>query len=127
VLTQNRINHYIGVKFDVPRLQAYPFSVLAPQHKSWISALSIVQVMYDAFKTCSDEFRVEMCDIVPVIGDFKIVHIATGTDTVVEAKKGHCHSEVEPYCLKSNKESSSTNYCLSHFSAVSGTTKNRKA
>lgn len=95
VLTQNRINHYTGVKFDVPRLQAYPFSVLAPQHKGWISALSMVHVMYDAFKTCSQEFRVEMCDIVPVTGDFKIVHIATGTGTAVEAKKGHCHFRLD--------------------------------
>lgn len=68
---------------------------MAPQHKGWITALSMVQVMYDAFKTCSQEFRVEMCDIVPVTGDFKIVHIATGTETLVEAKKGHCQFRLD--------------------------------
>lgn len=36
-----------------------------------------------------------MCDIVPVTGDFKIVHIATGTETIVEAKKGHCQLRLD--------------------------------
>ena len=57
----------------------------------------MVRVIYGAFEQYSKEYRVELVDIVPISSDFKIVHIATNTEVFIEAKRSHCHFQLQEY------------------------------
>ncbi|KAL8869709.1 MAG: hypothetical protein Q9174_004068 [Haloplaca sp. 1 TL-2023] len=84
------VNVHTGVDFEVDRPQAFPIDVLEPSWPPWQMALAQIDALHGAFQLFSKDWRVELVDVFPMLGDFKFVHIASGTEVLVEAKRAHC-------------------------------------
>ncbi|KAL9034962.1 MAG: hypothetical protein Q9180_005116 [Flavoplaca navasiana] len=93
------VNEHTGVRFNVPVPTRHASTILRPDFVPWQNALDMVARVHKAFKYTKN-FRMEFVDLFPISGDMKLVHNATGTEILVEVKKGHCDftlgEELEP-------------------------------
>ncbi|KAI4125126.1 MAG: hypothetical protein LQ341_007002, partial [Variospora aurantia] len=85
-----RVNIHTGVHYDVKPPEVYTSTVLEPSMASWKTGLRAVKEVYDAFQTQPSDFTLHFVEILPITGDFKLVHEGTGLELIVEAKKCHC-------------------------------------
>ncbi|KAI4238425.1 MAG: hypothetical protein LQ349_001105 [Xanthoria aureola] len=87
----SEINPYTGVSLNVPTTgKLSNRSILESASPQKINALKQVEVMYEAFRDCSERFRVELVGLRPLLGDLKLIERATGLELIVELKDGMC-------------------------------------
>ena len=91
-----RVNEHTGVIYEVPRPKVSPFRILEPRYKAWLSSLEAIKVVHRAFLTYSDRFEVRFVEILPITADFKFFQESIGLEIFVEAKKSHCHFNLDP-------------------------------
>lgn len=67
-------------------------STLEPDFPPWRKGLKEIRRLYHAFRTYSQDFRIEFIRIAPLLGDFKIIYTEDGVrrEVFVEMKSGHC-------------------------------------
>ncbi|KAL8991011.1 MAG: hypothetical protein Q9177_000468 [Variospora cf. flavescens] len=88
--SQSWVNIHTGVHYDVKPPEVYTSTVLEPSMASWKTGLRAVKEVYDAFQTQPSDCTLHFVEILPITGDFKLVHEGTGLELIVEAKKCHC-------------------------------------
>ncbi|KAL8680694.1 MAG: hypothetical protein Q9186_003134 [Xanthomendoza sp. 1 TL-2023] len=84
-------NPYTNVEFvGMPRPKTAPAQVLMPQLETWTKALTPIRFLQRIFRCYSETFDIELCNIFPMFGDFKIKHRKDSMEAFVEIKSGHC-------------------------------------
>ncbi|KAL9040495.1 MAG: hypothetical protein Q9180_001874, partial [Flavoplaca navasiana] len=84
-------NPHTLVKFvGMPKPKLSPVEILQPQFPSWLKSLVPIRFLQRAFRQYSEEFDVELCNVFPMFGDFKIKSRTDATELHVEINSGHC-------------------------------------
>ncbi|KAL8985388.1 MAG: hypothetical protein Q9205_000879 [Flavoplaca limonia] len=102
---QTCFNPYTTAEFvGMPLPKTAPAEVLMPQLETWKKALKPIRFLQGAFRDLSDDFDVELCNIFPMFGDFKIKHRRDSIEIFVELKTKQCN-----FTRDDNSEISSMN------------------
>ncbi|KAI4264156.1 MAG: hypothetical protein L6R42_000720 [Xanthoria sp. 1 TBL-2021] len=91
------VNQYTGTTYaEVPPLVPATVEQLLPDFPPWAKALKDLQLLHEAFEEKSEKFIVEMLDIFPLFGDFKIIsRDQPDVQIIGECKSNHCEFEFQ--------------------------------